>query len=93
VVPAVASLADVLRPKSFAGLVQLHRGAGDTHSRFGEHGGDYVAIEARSMAVGALAFEFFSVFVCQLIHAPEFECIRGFDRGTVGFEGVEFDTR
>ena len=69
VVLAVASLADVLRPKSFAGLF----GAAPSVAlatltlAFGEHGADYVAIEARSMAVGALAFAFFSFFVCQLI--------------------------
>ena len=56
VVLAVASLADVLRPKSFAGLF----GAAPSVAlatltlAFNEHGADYVAIEARSMAVGAL---------------------------------------
>jgi hypothetical protein len=69
VVLAVASLADVLRPKSFAGLF----GAAPSVAlatltlAFGERGADYVAIEARSMAVGALAFAFFNFFVCQLI--------------------------
>ncbi|WP_456624803.1 DUF3147 family protein [Bradyrhizobium sp. URHC0002] len=69
VVLAVASLADVLRPKSFSGLF----GAAPTVAlatltlAFGEHGADCVAIEARPMAVGAPAFAFFSFFVCQFI--------------------------
>jgi hypothetical protein len=69
VVLAVASLADVLRPKSFAGLFGAAPSVGlaTLTLAFGEHGADYVATEARSMAVGALAFAFFSFFVCQLI--------------------------
>jgi hypothetical protein len=69
VVLAFACFADVLRPKSFAGLL----GAAPSVAlatltlAFGQHGAGYVAIEARSMAVGALAFALFSLLVCRLI--------------------------
>ncbi|MBR1125090.1 DUF3147 family protein [Bradyrhizobium lablabi] len=69
VVVAFAALAEVLRPKSFAGLF----GAAPSVAlatlalAFGKHGADYVAVQARSMALGALAFALFSLLVCQLI--------------------------
>jgi Protein of unknown function (DUF3147) len=69
VVLAFAGLADVLRSKSFAGLF----GAAPSVAMatltlaFGNHGAAYVAIEARSMAVGAIAFALFGFLVCQLI--------------------------
>ena len=64
-----ALLGDVLRPKSFAGLL----GAAPSVAlatitlAFASHGLDYVATEARSMAIGALAFALFSATTCQLL--------------------------
>lgn len=64
-----AILGDVLRPKSFAGLF----GAAPAVAlatlalAFLKQGGDYVAIESRSMIFGALALVLYSVIVCQLL--------------------------
>jgi hypothetical protein len=64
-----ALLGDVLRPKSFAGLF----GAAPSVAlatltlAFAEQGFDYVTAEARSMAIGAVAFALFSVTTCQLL--------------------------
>lgn len=58
VVSLFAVLADVLRPKSFAGLfgaapsIALATLGLTVH----QHGNQYAAIEARSMTVGAIAF-------------------------------------
>jgi hypothetical protein len=69
IVLAFACLADVLRPKSFAGLFSAAPSVAlaTLTLAFGKHGADYVATEARSMAIGALAFAVFSFLVCQLI--------------------------
>jgi uncharacterized membrane protein (GlpM family) len=64
-----ALLGDVLRPKSFAGLF----GAAPSVAlatlalTISEHGSDYVATEARSMVIGAIAFMLFSATTCQLL--------------------------
>ena len=64
-----ALLGDVLRPKSFAGLF----GAAPSVAlatltlAFAGHGFDYVATEARSMAIGAIALALFSATTCQLL--------------------------
>lgn len=64
-----AIIGDVLRPKSFAGLF----GAAPSVSlatltlAFWEHGGAYVAIEGRSMILGAIALAAYSFFACQLL--------------------------
>ena len=64
-----ALLGDMLRPKSFAGLF----GAAPSVAlatlalAFAQHGFDYVATEARSMAIGAIAFALFSATTCQLL--------------------------
>jgi hypothetical protein len=69
IVSAFAVLGDVLRPKSFAGLF----GAAPSVAlatlalAFGKQGPAYVAIEARSMVLGAAAFLLFSFLVCQLL--------------------------
>src|ERR1700742_1760587 len=69
VVSLFAALGDVLRPKSFAGLF----GAAPSVAlatltlAFLKDGGATVAIESRSMFLGALAFLLFSVVVCQLL--------------------------
>ena len=58
VISAFALLGDVLRPKSFAGLF----GAAPSIAlatvgmTIAHHGKEYAAIEARSMALGAIAF-------------------------------------
>jgi hypothetical protein len=69
IVSAFAVLGDVLRPKSFAGLF----GAAPSVAlatltlAFLKDGGATVAIEGRSMFLGALAFLLFSAVVCQLL--------------------------
>jgi Protein of unknown function (DUF3147) len=69
IVSVFAMIGDILRPKSFAGLF----GAAPSVAlvtlplAFLEHGGGYVAIEARSMMLGAVAFVVYSVLVCQLL--------------------------
>ena len=69
VVSAFAVLADVLRPKSFAGLfgaapsVALAR----LSLALWKEGGAYVSIEGRSMILGALALAVYSLVVCHLL--------------------------
>jgi len=69
VVSLFAIVGDVLRPKSFAGLF----GAAPSVAlatlilTFSKHGGQYVAIEARSMILGAIALCIYSFLVCQLL--------------------------
>jgi hypothetical protein len=64
-----AVAADLLRPKSFAGLF----GAAPSVAlaslalAFWRHGYDYVAIEGRSMILGAIALLVYSLLVCQLL--------------------------
>ncbi len=63
-----AVLGDLFRPKSFAGLF----GAAPSIAlatlglTFWKHGGDYAAIEGRSMMIGALGLAAYSIVVCQL---------------------------
>ncbi|MGY8682588.1 DUF3147 family protein [Bradyrhizobium sp. UFLA05-153] len=69
VVSLFAMVGDVLRPKSFAGLL----GAAPSVAlatlalAFAKHGGSYVAIEGRSMMLGAIALAAYSAVVCQLL--------------------------
>ena len=69
IVSLFAVLGDLLRPKSFAGLF----GAAPSVAlatlslTFWTKGADYVALEARSMILGALALTFYSILVCQLL--------------------------
>jgi hypothetical protein len=64
-----AVIGDVLRPKSFAGLF----GAAPSVAiatltlAFWKHGGSYVAIEGRSMILGAIALAAYSFVACQLL--------------------------
>ena len=68
-VSAFAILGDMLRPKSFAGLF----GAAPSIAlatlilAFWSKGGDYVAVEGRSMVLGAIALAVYSFAVCQLL--------------------------
>jgi hypothetical protein len=69
IVSVFAMLADVLRPKSFAGLF----GAAPSVAlatlglTLWKEGGNYVSIEGRSMVLGALALAFYSWAVCQIM--------------------------
>jgi hypothetical protein len=69
VVSIFAVLGDVLRPKSFAGLF----GAAPSVAlatlglTFWKESTEYVAIEGRSMMIGALALALYSLVVCQLL--------------------------
>ena len=78
VVSVFAVLGDVLRPKSFAGLF----GAAPSVAlatlglAFWKHDGDYVAIEARSMVLGAIAFAAYSFTVCQLLMRAGWSALR-----------------
>jgi hypothetical protein len=69
VVSLFAILADILRPKSVAGLL----GAAPSVAlatlilAFWKHGAAYVSTEARSMVLGSLSLTLYSVCVCQLL--------------------------
>ena len=69
VVSAFATLSDVLRPKSFAGLF----GAAPSLAlatlglTLWKEGGTYVSIEGRSMMLGSLALALYCFLVCQLL--------------------------
>lgn len=64
-----ATIGDILRPKSFAGLF----GAAPSVAlvtlslAFWKHGGGYASTEGRSMILGAIAFVVYSFLVCQLL--------------------------
>lgn len=78
VVSAFAILGDLLRPKSFAGLF----GAAPSVAlatlglAFWKHGGDHVAIESRSMILGAVALAAYSFVVCQLLMRAKWSALR-----------------
>jgi hypothetical protein len=69
VVSLFAVAGDLLRPKSFAGLF----GAAPSVAlvtltlAFAKHGAGYVAVEGRSMLLGAIALTLYSIAVCQLL--------------------------
>lgn len=69
VVSLFATLADVLRPKSFAGLL----GASPSIAlvtltlAFSQKGADYASLEGRSMVIGSLALAVYSWLVCQVL--------------------------
>lgn len=69
IVSAFATLGDVLRPKSFAGLfgaapsVALATLGIAVH----QHGAGYAAVQSRTMMLGATALALYSVVVCQLM--------------------------
>lgn len=78
VVSLFALLGDVLRPKSFAGLF----GAAPSVAlatlsiAFVKHGGSYVAIEGRSMVLGACALSAYSLGVCQLLMRANWSALK-----------------
>ena len=69
VVSAFAILADVLRPKSFAGLfgaapsVALATLGVATYG----HGAEYASLQSRAMIAGAVALVVYSIVVCRLL--------------------------
>ena len=85
VVSLFAIVGDVLRPKSFAGLF----GAAPSVAlatlilTFSKHGGQYVAIEARSMILGAIALCIYSFLVCQLLMRVRCSALRATLTATV----------
>lgn len=77
-VSAFAALGDALRPKTFAGLF----GAAPSIAlatvliALSRHGADFVAIEARSMILGALALAAYSWIVCVLLQKFRISSVR-----------------
>lgn len=69
IVSLFAAATDVLRPKSFAGLLggAPSVALATLPLAFWSHGGGYVAIEARSIMFGAIALAVYGVLVCQLL--------------------------
>lgn len=69
IVSAFAILGDVLRPKSFAGLFGAAPSVAlaSLSLTFAKEGDAFVAIESRSMVLGALSFLIFCVIVCHLL--------------------------
>jgi hypothetical protein len=69
VVSAFAMLADVLRPKSFAGLFGAAPSVALATLGIGvyRHGAGYAAQHTWAMTVGAIALAVYSVVVCQLL--------------------------
>jgi Protein of unknown function (DUF3147) len=69
IVAIFAILGDTLRPKSFAGLFAAAPSVALATLTLGflREGGDYVAIEGRSMISGATALFFYSLCVGQLL--------------------------
>jgi hypothetical protein len=69
IVSAFAILGDVLRPKSFAGLFGAAPSVALATLTLAvlKDGPNYVAIEGRSMVLGAVAFLLYGFVVCQLL--------------------------
>jgi hypothetical protein len=90
IVSVFAMVGDILRPKSFAGLF----GAAPSVAlvtlsvAFFEHGGAYVATEARSMILGAIAFGAYSMLVCQLLMRARWSALGATLTATVAWLGV-----
>ncbi|MBR0915400.1 DUF3147 family protein [Bradyrhizobium japonicum] len=78
VVSLFAVIGDLLRPKSFAGLF----GAAPSVAlatlglAFWKHGGDYVAVEGRSMILGSVALAAYSMVVCQLLMRADWSALK-----------------
>jgi hypothetical protein len=87
IVSLFAVLGDVLRPKSFAGLF----GAAPSVALatlpigFWTKGADYIAVEARSMVLGALALTIYSVIVCQLLMRLRWSALAATSAATVAW--------
>ena len=69
VVSLFAALADVLKPKSFAGLFGAAPSVGlaTLGLTIASEGKSYAAIEARSMAIAAVAFLVYAWVACRLM--------------------------
>jgi len=69
VVTAFAMVADVLRPKSFAGLFGAAPSVALATLGIAvyQHGAGYAAVQSRSMMAGAIALAVYGVVVCHLL--------------------------
>jgi hypothetical protein len=69
VVSAFATLGDLLRPKSFAGLFGAAPSVALTTLGIAlyQHGADYAAMQTQTMIAGAVALAVYSVVVCHLL--------------------------
>jgi len=69
VVSAFAMLGDLLRPKSFAGLFGAAPSVALATLGIAvyQHGGDYAALQSRSMMAGAVALAVYSIIVCHVL--------------------------
>lgn len=69
VVSLFATIGDIIRPKSFAGLF----GAAPSIAlatlsiAWFEHGSSYAATQGKSMMLGAIALAYYSIMVCQMV--------------------------
>jgi hypothetical protein len=69
VVSAFATVGDILRPKSFAGLFSAAPSVALATLGIAvyRHGAGYAALQSRAMIAGAIALSIYSVVVCQLL--------------------------
>ena len=69
VVSAFALLGDILRPKSFAGLLSAAPSVALATLGIAvvQHGPGYAAVQGTSMIWGAIALSLYSIVVCQLL--------------------------
>jgi hypothetical protein len=69
VVSAFAMLGDLLRPKSFAGLFGAAPSVALATLGIAvyQHGGDYAALQSRSMMARAVALAVYSIIVCHVL--------------------------
>ena len=91
-VTVFAVLGDLFRPKSFAGLF----GAAPSIAlatlaiAFWNQGAEYVAIEGRSMMIGALALCFYSIAVCELMKRCELSALAATVTSLIAWMSVAF---
>jgi hypothetical protein len=90
VVSLFAVIGDVLRPKSFAGLF----GAAPSVAlatltlAFWTKGGAYVAVEGRSMILGAIALAAYSLIVCQLLMRLRWSALAATTAAVIAWLGI-----
>ena len=90
IVSLFAATADIIRPKSFAGLF----GAAPSVAlatlslAFWTRGGGYVSTEGRSMILGAIALAVYSFLVCQLLMRARFSALAATLTTTAAWLGI-----
>ena len=95
VVSAFALLGDLLRPKSFAGLFGAAPSVALATLSLAllKQGGQYAAVEGRSMVIGSVALAAYSFLVCQLLIRFRTTALKATALALIGWFAVAFGLR